>query len=144
MNTLTNTEDRIFTLARFLGVDSRDIFQSKYDEFIFEVGSEEYLVLTPEEAEERAFMEIESMLWAFNLEFIRGYMPKMNDQAVKCLEEMRSKLCESSNDLFLALVGDNLNRLSKDAISAEGIGHFLSYYDGEEIDLDEFVAFRLN
>jgi hypothetical protein len=53
------------------------------------------------------------------------------------IEAMRGDRCESVNDAFLALVGDNFDRLVEDAIAADGRGHFLNTWDGEEYDLED-------
>jgi hypothetical protein len=47
------------------------------------------------------------------------------------------------------MVRDNnlidIDEASKDAVNVDGIGHFLSSYDGETLYLsDDYVAFRVN
>lgn len=57
---------------------------------------------------------------------------------------MQGKLCESANSLVKSLIVD-LDHFVSDAISADGRGHFLSGYDGVEIELDgDFYAYRTN
>ena len=59
---------------------------------------------------------------------------------------MQGKLCESANELVLALI-DDMDKFVSDAISSDGRGHFLSYYDGEEqeiyIEGTTFFYYRL-
>jgi len=46
-------DNKIKALAEFLGVEEGEIEVSSYDEDIFEYGSEEYLILTDEEADQK-------------------------------------------------------------------------------------------
>lgn len=48
--------------------------------------------------------------------------------------EMAGKLCESFNKAVLAMIPDK-NHFVKDAILADGRGHFLSQYDGQENEI---------
>ena len=88
-----------------------------------------FLVLTDEEADEKARREIENTVWAFNASFIieHSKLPYEAEEMVKAFQER----CEGANDTLLALIED-LDEFVEDAISADGRGHFLSPYDGDE------------
>lgn len=108
----------------------------------------EYLVLTDDEAEEKAKEEIRQTLWAFNPEFIlkhtKAYENTTNyeDEAIiEALKEVQSRICESANELVYALIND-FDEFCEDAIDADGRGHFLSYYDGKEYESDNFYIYR--
>lgn len=81
------------------------------------------------EAEAEAEQHIEQSLWAFNASFLVGYINAKID--TNTLQRIKQDSCEDCNEVFLALVGDNLERLKSDAIGCDGIGHFLNTYDGD-------------
>jgi len=112
------------------------IKKSEYDENIFIINNDEYLILTDEEANEKASEAIRQLLWAFNANFIIDNSEKLtnaeNYEALsKAISKMQEKLCEDANDLVFALI-DDFDDFVKNAIEADGRGHFLSGYDGEE------------
>ena len=58
---------------------------------------------------------------------------------------MQSKKCEGANDAILALIkktDGGLDGFVEDAISADGRGHFLSSYDGDENEENGFYIYR--
>jgi hypothetical protein len=56
---------------------------------------------------------------------------------------MQGKLCESARPIVEALIED-MDHFVSDAICADGRGHFLSQYDGEENEEGEFYIYRTN
>ena len=65
----------------------------------------------------------------------------------EALEAMQSQKCEGANDAILALIektDGGLEGFVEDAISADGRGHFLSSYDGEENEEGDFFIYRIN
>lgn len=108
----------------------------------FECESEEWLLCTDQEADELAAEYIRDTLWAFNPTFLLDYIdaPLTEVALIKIQEEM----CEDANDVIAALVRDNIEDLIVDAISADGRGHFLSGYDGEEVEMGDFFGYRRN
>jgi hypothetical protein len=56
---------------------------------------------------------------------------------------MISEKCESGNSAMLGLIQDH-DAFVEDAISADGRGHFLSNYDGEEVKQGEYFIYRVN
>jgi hypothetical protein len=60
---------------------------------------------------------------------------------------MQSKKCEGANDAILALIektDGGLDGFVEEAISADGRGHFLSSYDGNENHESGFYIYRTN
>lgn len=55
-------ENRIKALAQHLDCKKSEILQSSYDENLFEYGSEEYLVVTDEEADELQDEDLENYI----------------------------------------------------------------------------------
>lgn len=116
----------------------------------FEIIGNEYKVLTDEEADQEAAEEIKNSLWAFNADFIITHTEFWNTctdreagEAIKALQEMQSKLCESVNALVKALIVD-IEDFIEDAIDADGRGHFISFYDGEEYESGNYYIYRTN
>lgn len=95
----------------------------------------DYLVLTDEEADEKCAEYIKDSLWAFNANFILGECG-LDLSGTDSLRSMQEKACEGANDFFLSLVEKTcgLDAFVKAAVAADGRGHFLSPYDGEEIE----------
>lgn len=136
-------DPKILALAAHLECAPEEITESRWKSF--ERGSEEYLVLTDHEADERAKEYIKDTLWAFNASFLEGYMPDgVDEDTIKIIQEK----CESANPAIIKLVCDNLDSLINDAIGCDGRGHFMSSYDGEEwevtIDGVTYYIYRIN
>jgi hypothetical protein len=143
-NTTTATEQRIEALAKSLGVEPSEITACTYDECSFEYGRKSYLVLTSCEADALVAERIRDSLWAFNASFIASHTRNgLSRECIKALEEMQGKLCESANPIVEALIED-MDDFVSDAISADGRGHFLSSYDGEENEEGDFFIYRDN
>lgn len=116
-------------LAQYLSVDVEDIEESGWDDRQFSLGRSEYLVLTDDEADEKAEEYIEDSVWAFNAWFLADETG-LPEKAFAALSE----LCEDANEPILDMIKQTcgVERFVEDAISADGRGHFLSNYDGEE------------
>lgn len=126
------TKDRIAALAQHLDEDPETMAEGRASEI--DAGRRSYLVLTDEEADERAREEIENSLWAFQTTFLRAHskiLGSMNEAGIKAWDQARETMCEEANDLVRALI-DDLDHLVADAIACDGRGHFVSGYDGEE------------
>lgn len=128
-------------LAKLLGVKRNEVDQSTYDDCTFEADGAEYRVYTDDEAEEACTDYIKESLWAFNADFLSGYT-RINS----IVFERLSELCEGANDAVLSIINacGGLDGFAKKAISADGRGHFLSSYDGDEIECGNFYAYRTN
>lgn len=134
---------RIEALAKFLGCEVEDIDgEGKWGDCLYTYGREEYLVLTDEEADERAKEAILDSVWAFNPSFLRCHMglPGEGEEMLKCMQE---KKCEDANATFRAMLKDE-DHFVEDAIRADGRGHFLAGYDGEESEAGGFFIYRVN
>lgn len=135
-------------LAKFLEFTTDDqldsIEESRYQDNLFEVDGDEYLVLTDDEADEAAKEHILDSLWAFNADFIASHANANLDKgAIEALQEMQGKLCESANPIVKAMIKD-IDHFVDDAINCDGRGHFLSPYDGEENESGEYFIYRIN
>jgi hypothetical protein len=110
----------------------------------------DYLLLTDAEADEKAQEYIKDSLWAFNASFILSECG-LDRSGAESLRTMQEKSCEGANDFILSLVEKTcgLADFVSAAISADGRGHFLSFYDGEETEIsipdnDTLYLYRCN
>ena len=133
-------DPRKFALAVVLG-DSPALIEEGYEDTDYEHGSGEYLVLTDDEADERAAECVLESLWACNASFLSGETG-LPEEAFKFAEEM----CEGANDAIEAMVKATcgLDKLVAVAIGCDGRGHFLSGYDGNESEAGDYYIYRTN
>lgn len=140
-------EPRVQALATYLEIDAEEISESTYDEKQFDAEGGEYLVLTDSEADDRATEYIKESLWAFNASFLAGETGIDQDVYDAIIKNDK---CESNNDAMLSLISSTcgIEDFVKSAISADGRGHFMSSYDGEEneaeVDGETFYIYRTN
>jgi hypothetical protein len=136
-------QEKVNALANFLGCEVEEITEG-YAENLYEYGNEEYLVLTEEEAEDRAKTDILDSLWAFNTDFILEHTNiDWNDRIEKAMKKMQEELCEDANEIVKAMITD-FDQFVQDAIDADGRGHFLAGYDGEENEEGKYFIYRTN
>lgn len=101
-----------------------------------------FLILTDEMADKRAREYIRESLWAFKSEFILEHSKV--ELPVIYLEELQGQACESCNELVFALLED-FDEFVKDAVKADGRGHYIAQYDGKEIKLENgLYMYRVN
>lgn len=108
----------------------------------------EYAVGNDEDCDKAAREYIEESLWAFNAEFIASHAHAiMTDKTIAAIKKMQEELCEDANGLVEALI-DDMDVFVRNAIDADGRGHFLNPYDGEEheqqIGNNMFFIYRTN
>ena len=136
---ISQEDERIKALSINQDMDLDDAAQA--------IENNDYLVLTDEEATERATEEIEQSLWAFNKSFLDGHSEAISEIPDKDFEAMQCNLCESFNKAVRAMI-DDFEHFVEDAISCDGRGHFISHYDGEEneekINQTYYYIYRLN
>lgn len=70
---MVSTEERIKALATYLGVEEDEIIEG-YDDTVFEVNGEEYLVLDDDEADEAVVNDIENLIDDIGLEAFTNSM----------------------------------------------------------------------
>lgn len=130
-------ENKIKTLAEHLDCEANEIEQG-HDNSTFELGDMEYLVLTDEEADERAKEYIEQTVWAFSSWFLSQH----TDIDEEIIQHLQDK-CEGANEPLLRSITD-FDAFVDEAIGIDGRGHFMSSYDGYEHELNELFIYRVN
>lgn len=144
--------NKLEALKRFLinedYIEESEELTYQEEDNCFDTSVGEFLVLTDDEAEEKTREEIRQSLWAFNPDFILRHTKayenttEYEDEAIiEALGEVQSRICENANELVYALIKD-FDEFCEDAISEDGRGHFLSYYDGKEYESDNFYIYR--
>lgn len=131
-------------------------YSNCYSEYRYETCGEEFYVLEDERAYALAFRLIEAELWAFTTDFIAEHLkhdivycehPVNLDDLRLAIRAAQERLCEGANALILALI-DDLEEFVDDAIAADGRGHFISSYDGEEhevtVDGETYYIYRIS
>ena len=114
---------------------------AEYDEDNY---NNDYLVLTDSEADEEAKRYILDSVWAFKPSFLSSF----TGFDIEVFEAIQNNgRCESNNDAILSMIKDEDDFVS-DAISADGRGHFISSYDGNEneetVNGTTFYIYRQN
>jgi len=115
-NLMKEYDERAIAFAHY---DAGSIGFADYDEAQNNIDSEDYLVLTDEEADEAVRKEIEEMVWAFNASFLQAHTG-VDADAIEKIQEM----CESANEPLKAMIKD-FDHFVDDAVSCDGRGHFL-------------------
>lgn len=144
--------------ARFAVAFEADCAPSELDEestryglSCFSLGSKEWLVGTDEEADAAMVEYCRDTAWAFKADFILSEceLPYELEEAIQSFQEEK---CESANDAMVALIEKcckgGMEEFAKSAASADGRGHFLSGYDGDEnehtVRWTTYYVYRVN
>ncbi len=102
----------------------------------------EYAIGNDAEADSAVAGYVRDSIWAFNASFLASFTGLPEEM----FSGMQDK-CEGANDAFLTCVeraDGGLDAFVAEAVSADGRGHFLSGYDGEENEEGEFFIYRTN
>ncbi len=111
-----------------------DINAETYDDTTISAPDGEYRVLTANEADNAAHEYIRESIWAFNADFIITNSRVLDfDDASRAIISAIQEQCEDGNEALLKLI-DSLDDFVDRAVSADGRGHFISGYDGQEIE----------
>ena len=119
---------------RWIGVpkDARPTIRKE----LREKPGDEFLVCSDKGRDQEIRKNVRESLWAFNASFIASHARgSLDSGAIKALKEAQEKLCESANELVFSMIR-SFKSFCEDAVRADGYGHFLSPYDGEEDEID--------
>ena len=140
-------KEKAAALAKHLGISADDVSEQICDTYgmtTFNCDGGEYAIATDSEADKAAQADISDSLWAFNASFVLSFCKVRGERTEKAFAKMQSELCEDANEIVRAMIGDEMPRFVSQAISADGRGHFLSSYNGEENEQDGFYIYRTN
>lgn len=118
-------------LGEELTQDNMDMVSNPWGE-TFEFEGEEYLVLEGDEVEEAVADYIDETLWAFNSGFLSD-LTRIDSVVFETL----GKLCEGANEAVRSIIDATcgMEEVVSEAIRWDGAGHFLSSYDGSEVEV---------
>jgi|TARA_R100000005_G_C4997761_1_gene204454 hypothetical protein len=131
--------NKVNAVAEFM--DLNDIGKANIthqDDHYYTFGNQEYMVLTDAEAQDKVTESIKETVWAFTPDFLASHSG-IDREVFKKLQES----CETANDAIFKLIKD-FDHFVNDAVGADGRGHFLSSYDGEEHQKGDFYLYRTN
>lgn len=139
---------KVRALCEFIECTPGELSLERYDHYglpLYSYGQLQYAIGTDAEADTAAEQHVRDSIWAFNASFILEQCDLPRDLE-ECIQSYQGKECESANDSLLKLVEKccGLADFTKAAVSADGRGHFLSGYDGEENESGEFYIYRVN
>lgn len=117
---------------------------TEIDEYDEDDYNNDYLVLTDEEADEKAKEYILDSVWAFTPSFLSSF----TGFDIEVFEAIQNNgRCESNNNAILSMIDDE-DDFVNDAITADGRGHFMSSYDGNEneesVNGTTYFIYRIN
>lgn len=144
---MIENEKIVTEVKEFLEIDQdEDLDFQSYQHYglpVVSVGSAEYAIAEDyDSAVEAANQYIQDSLWAFTPSFLESMTGVPQEAFEACADN-----CESNNDWILRLVEKTcgLEKLCEKAIREDGLGHFLSSYDGnfEELNCGAIVI-RVN
>jgi hypothetical protein len=136
--------EQVRALCVYLDCGPADIEREKYDHYglaVYSLGSKQYAVGTDSEADSACADYCKDSAWAFNASFLAG----LTDLPEECFSALSSK-CEDGNAAVVRMIEKTcgLDEFVSEAVSADGRGHFLSGYDGDENEQGEFFIYRTN
>jgi hypothetical protein len=130
-----NNDPKIKALAKYLDCD--------YDDAERLIDRTDYYVLTDEEADDQTKERILESVWAFRAEFLEAHS-SLDAETIQIIQQAKY---EDANDPLIRTIED-VDHFVSDAISADGRGHFISHYDGQEneetIDGTTYYIYRMN
>jgi hypothetical protein len=130
--------DKKKALAQFLSIDVSEVGEGQDGQL--EADGNTYLVLTDDEATEKAKENIKETVWAFKSEFLVAHMPEgVTEDVIEAIQ----KKYDNANPALLKLLND-FDHFVNDAFRSDGRGNFLNTYDGEEYEQGEFFIYRID
>jgi hypothetical protein len=148
MNQTEMTNHATNLLAKWLGVESDEISEARFDCYgltVLEIGQESYAIGDDSQAYQACKDYIKEAVWSFKGSFIAeacGLPAELGE----VFSSYSAEKCEGANDALLALVKRtcSFDSFASRAIGDCGRGHFLAGYDGDEINLgDGLFAYRI-
>lgn len=146
---------KLEVLRKYLLEEDGELYEGEEIEIIndnlLEAIGKEYLVLTEEEAEEKAREEILETLCYFNNSFILKhsiFWDSIPYGAVKEYEEIIETIQEKESSELIKVIIKDIDYFIEEAIRWDGRGHFINSYDGEEIEQEfegeYYYIYRIN
>ena len=143
MNTEQLTNEQIEQLSEHFVVDVEDIEELDYDTYGLlnvEIGAETYLLAENyEEAEKAAADSIREFFDEIPSGFALWALCDNSEISYNAMEDL---IKHEANEAIRELV--DVDGLIDDCISSDGIGHTLSTYDSDEIEVEGMYLYRID
>ena len=146
---IVDGDDKLCCIAKLFDVENGDHdYASDYSimhDNIVDGPRGEYLVLDDDEADAACREYIEQSLWAFNASFLSGETG-IDESVFVALSDK----CEGANEPIESIIRGScgLDSFVESAMDADGRGHFLNHYDGEENEVsagsETYYVYRVN
>ena len=123
----------IIALAEKFNCSVQDVLDNGDGEF--SIDGLDYLVLTKDEADDKVADYIEDSLWAFSPSFLSS-VTGVDSEVFEAIQA--NGRCEDNNDAIMSIISatnTDMKEVAKEAVRWDGRGHFLSSYDGKEIEV---------
>jgi hypothetical protein len=144
-----NIPDMVKSLCVEVDANYDDATQETYDYYgldVWSIAGADYAVGTDEDCDTAAAAYISDSVWAFNADWLCNFLD-LPDELAHAIASWQKRESESANEGLLKLVQrlSSVTDLCDVACREDGRGHFLSPYDGDEIELaDNCYAYRVN
>ena len=149
MRTITKETTSIESaLAEEFGCDESEIRIQSWDHYglsVYRVNGKDVAIGADAECDKACQDYIEQTAWAFKPKFILSAcgLPIELSEAIGAYCQAE---CDSANDAMVALIKKTcgMDEFASQAISADGRGHFLSGWDGNEVELSNGMFAYVN
>lgn len=140
---------KVSALAKHLDIDDIDEIDNTGGNS-YSVGNREYLILTNDEADEAVEDYIRDSIVYFKPGFLINFISDAFDDEIaegdreNVVRDIQKLDEDEANEQLIRLIGGNWDSLVTDAILSDGRGHFLSGYDGDEVEEGDYLLYRTN
>lgn len=111
---------------------------------VFKVGLRKYIVLTNEEADKKAYENIEKSVWSLRSDFImKTCNLHIND--AESLKNMQKNMCEECNNFIKAMIEGTcgMKKFVETAVKNCGREYFIATYDKQENVVGDYFIYRI-
>jgi hypothetical protein len=119
-----------------------DVEEVDRESGLWQIESEEWMILTDDQADKAAADYIKGSLWAFNADFLASHAHHgVGEEVFKAIQSNGQS--EDNNEAIKQLISD-LDNFIEEAIDTDGRGHFITSYDGQEREFEnEFNGYDM-
>jgi len=139
-----DTIPQVRALCSHLECEPEELSLKRHDHYglaVYSYGRREFAIGDDNEADKAVRDNIKDSVWSFRPGFLSSYTG-LPDEVFTALQDQ----CEDSNDAVLQCIKRTKHRLAgfvDEAVAADGRGHFLSPYDGDENEVDNFYIYQI-
>ena len=129
----TSNPSLIIALAEKFGCYPKDVAEDWDENYV--IDGADYLVLTDSEADDKVEEYVEGSLWAFSPSFLSS-ITGVDSEVFEAIQA--NGRCEDNNDAIMSIISatnTDMKEVAEEAVRWDGRGHFLSQYDGQEIEV---------